>query len=43
VQSALANSYDHRAEAGTYFDESQQAVAEREAERAEYLSRHPGA
>jgi len=41
VHSALAYYYDQREEVEAYFDESHQAVAELEAERAEYLSRHP--
>jgi hypothetical protein len=43
VHSALAYYYDHRDEIEAYFEESQQAAAELEAERAEYLSRNPGA
>lgn len=42
VHSALAYYYDHRDEIETYFEESQQATAELEAERAEYLKRPPG-
>ena len=42
VYAALAYYYDHRDEIEAYFEESQQAAAELEAERAEYLSRHPG-
>ena len=42
VHSALAYYYDHRDEIEAYFVESQQAAAELEAERIEYLSRHPG-
>jgi uncharacterized protein (DUF433 family) len=42
VHSALAYYYDHPEEVEGYFEESQQAAAELEAERAEYLSRHPG-
>jgi len=42
VHSALAYYYDHRDEIEAYFEESQRAAAELEAERAEYLSRHPG-
>ena len=42
VHSALAYYYDHRHEIDSYFDESQQAAAELEAERTERLSRRPG-
>jgi hypothetical protein len=42
VHSALACYYDHRDEIEAYLEESQRAAAELEAERAEYLSRHPG-
>jgi uncharacterized protein (DUF433 family) len=42
VHSALAWYYDHRDAVEAYFEESQQAATELEAERAEYLNRHPG-
>jgi uncharacterized protein (DUF433 family) len=41
VHSALAYYYDHRDEIEAYFVDSQQAAAQLEAERAEYLSRQP--
>lgn len=42
VHSALAYYYDHRDEVEAYFGESQLAAAELEADRAEYMRRHPG-
>jgi uncharacterized protein (DUF433 family) len=42
VHSALAYYYDHHDEMEAYFRESEHAAAELEAERTEYLSRHPG-
>ena len=40
--SPLRYHYQHRDEIEAYFEESQQAAGALEAERAEYLSRHPG-
>jgi uncharacterized protein (DUF433 family) len=42
VHSALAYYYDHRDEIDAYFEESERAVAELEAERAAYLSSQSG-
>jgi uncharacterized protein (DUF433 family) len=42
VHSALAYYFDNREEIDKYFEESQQAAARLEAERAAYLKQHPG-
>jgi uncharacterized protein (DUF433 family) len=43
VHSALAYYYDHREEIDRYFEESEKAAAELEAERAAFLKQPPGA